>query len=121
MSTTIDRTGAVQIDLDFTRAMERADLAIERGRVKANKVCPEWTGQALAHVIAFAIENHHRAFLIEEVRPYAHKKGLPLPTDNRHWGAVTRAAGASRRLMKVGTGKAATSHGSEKHLWKFVR
>lgn len=104
--------------IDFTAAMDRRDVGIERAVTHANNTESEWSGQALGLLAAFAVEVG-RPFLIEEVRPWAEAKGLPPPPDGRAWGAVTRRAAAKKRIQKVGAAAAASSNCSLKVLWQL--
>jgi hypothetical protein len=103
---------------DFTAALEKRDQGVERSVDHANRVESEWSGQALGHLVAFALETK-RPFLIEEVRPWAEARGLPPPPDGRAWGAVTRRAAAKKRIQKVGAAAAASSNCSLKVLWQL--
>lgn len=67
------------------------DEGMTRAVDRANRVEPEWSGQALGYLRHYASE-HAGAFLIEDVRAWAEERGLPAPPDARSWGAVTRRA-----------------------------
>lgn len=105
-----------QLAIDFDAAIARRELGMQRASDHANDAESEWTGQALALLVAFALEVN-RPFLIEEARAYAEGKGLPAPPDLRAWGTVTRRAMAKKRIEKVGFGAAASSNCSPKVLW----
>lgn len=109
-----DRT----MGLDFTAALERRDQGVERSVAHANRVESEWSGQALALLVAYAIEVK-RPFLVEEVRPWAEARGLPPPPDARAWGGIARRAKAKQRIQKVGAAAAASSNASLKVLWQL--
>lgn len=103
--------------IDFTDAMDRRDLGVQRAVDHANREESEWSGQALGMLTAFAAEATG-PFLIEEVRPWAEARGLPPPPDTRAWGGVTRRAAAKKRIVKAGYGSAASSNCSPKVLWR---
>ena len=108
-----DRTLAI----DFTAATEARDLGVQRAADHANRVESEWTGQALGMLTAYAT-SASEPFLIEQVRAWAEKHGLPEPPDARSWGAVTRRAAAKRLIEKVGYAPAASSNCSPKVQWR---
>ena len=105
-----------QLTIDFDAAVRARELGMQRASDHANEAESEWTGQALAHLVAFALEVG-RPFLIEEARAYAEGKGLPAAPDARAWGTVARRAMAKKRITKVGFGAAASSNCSPKVLW----
>lgn len=107
------------IPLDFTAATQARDLGIQRSAEHANAVESEWTGQALGMLTAFA-RQAGAPFLIEEVRAWAEKQGLPPPPDARSWGAVARRAAAKKRIAKVGFAPAASSNCSPKVQWRYI-
>lgn len=110
---------SAQLPIDFTAAMERAELGIQRSVDHANAVESEWSGQALGLLVAYA-KTVGGPFLIEQARAWAETNGLPLPPDARSWGAVTRRASAKRRIEKTGGAAiAASSNGSLKPLWRY--
>lgn len=106
-------------EIDFTAAMERAEVGMQRSVDHANSVESEWSGQALGLLVAFA-KQAGGAFLIEDARRYAEANGLPLPPDARAWGSVTRRAKAKQRIEKTGDASAAASSNcSLKPLWRY--
>lgn len=109
---------ARQLAIDFTPALERAELGIQRSVDHANRVESEWSGQALGLLVAFA-RQRGQPFLIEEARRWAESNGLREPPDARSWGAVTRRASAKKRIEKVGAAPAASSNCSLKPLWRY--
>ena len=106
-----------QLDIDFTKARERAEQGIESSGAHADAVESGWRFQALALVTAFANEIG-RPFVVEEARAYAEKRGLPDPPDARAYGSVVRLARAKGRIRKVGYAPTASSNGSPKCLWE---
>jgi len=108
-----------QIALTFDAAKERADTGIKRSGDHANRVEPEWTGQALGLLIAYA-RNVGVPFLIEDARQWAYANGLPKPPDERSWGGPTRRAESSGRLRRCGMGLAKSSNLSNKPLWEYA-
>ena len=107
-----------QLAIDFTPALERAQLGMERAVNHANRVESEWSGQALGLLVAFA-RQHAEPFLIEEARRWAEANGLPPPPDARSWGTVTKRASIKKRIEKAGAAPAASSNCSLKPLWRF--
>lgn len=108
-----------QLAIDFTPAMERAEVGMQRAVDHANRVESEWSGQALGLLVAFAKQTAG-PFLIEDARRWAEESGLPPPPDARSWGAVTRRAKAKGRIEKTGgAGAAASSNCSLKPLWRY--
>jgi hypothetical protein len=105
-----------QLAIDFDAAVLRREQGMQSASDHANEVESEWTGQALALLVAFALDVG-RPFLVEEARAYAQNKGLPPPPDARAWGTVTRRAVAKKRIEKAGAAAAASSNCSLKVLW----
>lgn len=108
-----------QLPIDFTAAMDRRDLGVQRAADHANRVESEWTGQAIGFLTTFA-HDIGRPFLIEEARAWAESKGCPPPPDARAWGSVARRCAAKKRIEKCGYGPAASSNCSPKVLWKLT-
>lgn len=107
--------------MDFTKAQEARDAGIERSASRANRQESEWTGMAMGHLTAFAAMIG-RPFIVEEARAWAYERGLPLPTDDRAWGAVTRRADRKGLIRRVeGTARARSSNLSPKPLWESAR
>ncbi len=106
-----------QLHIDFTTAMNKRDLGIERAGQHADRIEDGWTYQALGMLTAFS-RQATGPFLIEEARAWAEKQGLPPPPDARSWGAVARRAAAKHRIEKVGYAPAASSNCSPKVQWR---
>lgn len=66
--------------------LERAEEAADH----AEDVWTAWRDIALEHLREFA--RMKERFLIEEVRDFAHRSGLPNAPTERAWGAIPRAA-----------------------------
>ncbi len=112
---------SLQLPLDFTAALEARDIGIQRSVDHANREEPEWSGQALGLLRAYAAANG--PFLIETFRAWAHTQRLPLPPDGRAFGAVVKRAAHGKHAFIArtgGTARAASSHCSDKPLWQFV-
>lgn len=107
---------APQLAIDFDAAVAARELGMQRSADHANEAESEWTGQALALLVAFALQVR-RPFLVEEARAYAQANGLPPPPDARAWGSVVRRAASKKRIEKVGAAPAASSNCSLKVQW----
>jgi len=106
--------------IDFSVAMERAELGMQRSADHANRTESEWTGQALGMLCAIGAELTD--FTVEEVREIAEVRGLPDPPDKRAWGAVTRRALFKKRMEPTGERRRAkTSNNSKKDVYRLVR
>ncbi len=108
-----------QVSIDFDAATMAAEKGIQSSADHADADEEGWTFQALGMLTAFAAE-HPQPFLIEEARVWAIAKGLPIPDNQKAWGAVTRMAVAKKRIEKCGAAAAASSNHSLKHLWRKV-
>lgn len=64
------------------------ELGSRRALNHANRQAPKWGDKALQFLIRCPLQT----FSSEDVRKYAHKRGLPQPPDPRAWGAVIRKA-----------------------------
>jgi hypothetical protein len=108
--------------MDLARA--RGDLGIERAARKAERTTPEWVAKAadllrIAAVIEQARGPLFAEFTVEQLRLMV-DKALPKPTDERAWGAATRAARAAGFIEPI-DGKfrpAASSNGSPKQVYR---
>lgn len=108
----------LQLAIDFDAAAEARDLGMQRAVDHANREEPEWSGQALGQLTAYA-NIIGRPFLIEEARVWAEAHGLPNPPDARAWGAVVKRAAHKKKpvIVRAGAAPAASSHCSLKPLW----
>ncbi|MGG2103801.1 hypothetical protein [Stenotrophomonas sp. NRRL B-14846] len=107
-----------QLAIDFTPALERAQLGMERAVNHATGLKASGAGQAL-DCWSRSPARHAEPFLIEEARRWAEANGLPPPPDARSWGAVTKRASIKKRIEKAGAAPAASSNCSLKPLWRF--
>ena len=79
--------------LDAFEGDQLRDEGMKKAGDNAEKKSPGWQDRALGFLMAFP-ENE---FLIEDVRVWAHKAGLPKPPHGRAWGPVARAASDGAR------------------------
>jgi CBS domain-containing protein len=79
-------------------AQEMADEGMSRAADHAESVNPGWNEQAFSMLLTYA--ETHFEFMTEDVRVWAHTKGLPQPPDGRAWGAVTQRAVRARLLVR---------------------
>lgn len=64
------------------------DAGMAQAVDNANAVVHDWSDRALE----FVRQIPKSEFMTEDVREYAYSRGLPVPPDDRSWGAVITAA-----------------------------
>ena len=96
-------------------AATRRDDGIRRAVEHADSVEPSWSDRAGAMLLQYAASRE--AWMAEDLREWAHARGLPSPPDGRAWGVVVRRAAAAGHIVKVGAGPARSSNLSLKHVW----
>jgi hypothetical protein len=106
---------------DMTAAHARADVAIERATVRAEKASPEWTSKAADMLRVAACILHSKGvqkFTVEHLRELA-ADALPSPPDLRAWGGATRRATGMGYLKRMPGefAPAESSNGSVKQLY----
>ncbi len=102
---------------DYKAGRMRADMGIDRVSEATDRHSPDWLGQALARVKAFAA-HQHGLFTIEQCRAVLEKE-LPAPSDARVWGAVTRQAKAAGFIEQTKLyAPCASSNGSPKPMYR---
>ena len=98
-------------------AETRRDLGIERAGEHADRVRALWRETA-ARLIRDYGRMACKPFLIEDVVPYAKRRGLEDPPDGRAWGAAAKLAKRSGYIEACGYAPANTSNRSPKVLWR---
>lgn len=102
---------------EMARAEARADEGMARAAQHAEAVAPGWCARAVESLRGFA-KRQTGPFLIESARFVMQAEGLPVPPEERAWGAVTRQASKAGFIaMTDRMGRAVTSNGSPKPLW----
>ena len=92
-----------------------ARLAAER----ADRNSDDWSIKAIAQLVKF-LHTTQKPFLVEEVRYFATKNGLPQATDDRAWGHIIKYAEKNGFVESCGTNNAKSSNNSPKVLWKKI-
>lgn len=93
-----------QIELNFDHASVNADNGMSVAALNADSKSARWTEDALSWVSVFVAYTQGRGFMAEEVRQYAHDRGLPQPPSARAWGAVMIRAAKNGIIRAVGYG-----------------
>jgi hypothetical protein len=97
------------------------DAGMARSTAHADDCQTDWSSTAYLLLRNF-IRKYDANFTAEQVRAWAHAKGLPMPPDGRAWGSVfTRVAkeGLIRKLgYRQAEGRACHMHPVT--LWKVV-
>jgi hypothetical protein len=100
-----------------SKAEKRRDIGIERSGAHADlKNVGMWRVYAAGMIRDFGRE-YGKAFLIEDVLPYARNLNLPDPPDGRAWGAATQLAKRNGFIRSCGARRAKSSNMSPKVLW----
>jgi hypothetical protein len=100
-----------QLSIDFARA--RRDDGISRAADHAGSA---WQRQARGYLLEYLATNTG-AFLAEDVRGFAERRGISPPPDGRAWGAVFQSAAREHLIRKVGYAPARSSNLSPKVQW----
>lgn len=83
--------------------------AIKAAAAHAEQHSPNWQARALGLLREYAAT--HPTITSEDVRVWAHATAdLPMPPDQRAWGAVFKAALAAGMLSRLGFAPAASKH-----------
>lgn len=107
-----------QLNLGLARA--GADEGMTAAAEHANAMIPNWRETALGFFLMYISEHRGLKFMIEDVRIWSERRGLPAPPDRRAWGAITRKA-KGMHLMKFeghAQQKSVNCHGSPKAIWR---
>jgi hypothetical protein len=102
-------------------AIHKGQMAAMAASLKADELSPDWsTGAALLFVQFASDVAKGEPFLMEDAREWAERGGWPSPPDRRAWGHVVKAMKVAGRVVSCGFGRARTSNGSPKVLWKLA-
>jgi hypothetical protein len=71
---------------------EAGEVGMKRAVDHAERESEGWAHEALQYARLFASLNVGREYLAEEIAPWAHNKGCPIPPDKRAWGAIIKKA-----------------------------
>lgn len=108
-----------QIELDFTKAQAWATNGMNVAVLSADSHLSGWSDMALDKMMEF-ISIHKQPFLVEEVRRFAHFRGLPRPESDRAWGGVVSRAARRGLIKHVGYAKTSNplAHNTPAALWE---
>ena len=95
-----------QIDMFSGEALRDAGIAQAMANADTHDVL--WSEQAQQYLLEFLLASEGAAFLAEDVRAYAHKRGISTPPDPRAWGGVFQ--GARKRGLIRGAGYAMSNN-----------
>lgn len=108
-----------QIPMTLEHARQQGELGMYRAAVRAENEHRDWIERALAALLKYIQTLPHTAeFIIEDVR-LAIEGQVPIPSNLRSWGPVTKAA--IKRFYIIDTGRmspAKSSHASKKPLYR---
>lgn len=103
---------------DQPTARELATEGMNRAVEHADRVNQHWSVEAGQLLRIYAQINHE--FMTEDLRVWAHKKGLPLPPDPRAWGAVVQAAVRDGIIIRdrFAMTKIPPAHATPRPVWR---
>lgn len=106
------------IQLNILDAIQERDQGIEQAICHADAVCDNWSERAYAILKEF-LQINSNGFLVEDVRLYAERKGLPEPPSKRAWGGVILRASREGLVKKNGYGitRNVRAHGTPASIW----
>lgn len=109
------------IDFDAKAAEVLKEDGMNRAVLGAESLIPGWGDMAFEMLKTFLME-HAGQFMMEDVRAYSYKKGLPRPERDQAWGAIVRRAFKSGLIAKIGQGiaKDPTRHRGYTALWERI-
>lgn len=96
------------------------DAGMKQAIDHAEQEVPNWSDLALEKVREFIRYYPHLEFMTEDVREWAHYKGLPQAPSKRSWGGVILKASKQGIIVKVGIGqvKNPKAHCANANIWK---
>lgn len=97
------------------------DAGMARSTAHADDCHADWSAMAYFSVRNF-IRKYDANFTAEEVRSWAHAKGLPMPPDGRAWGSVFQRVAREKLIRKLGYRQAEgrACHMHPVTLWQVV-
>jgi hypothetical protein len=97
------------------------DAGMGRSTAHADDCHADWSAMAYFSVRNF-IRKYDANFTAEEVRSWAHAKGLPMPPDGRAWGSVFQRVAREGIIRKLGYRQAEgrACHMHPVTLWRVV-
>jgi len=96
------------------------DAGMQQAIDHAEQETPNWSDLALDMVRAFIDTYPHLEFMTEDVRKWAHHKGLPETPSKRAWGGVIMRAARLDMIVKVRIGqvKNPAAHCANANVWR---
>lgn len=79
-------------------AQDLANDGMARAVEHADAVEGDWSERAYQMLLDYAL--NHFEFMTENVRVWAHERGLPTPPDGRAWGAITVRAVRDKIIIR---------------------
>jgi hypothetical protein len=109
----------IQIELDFAKARTWAENGITVAALNTESHVAGWSNMALDKMKEF-ISINKQPFLVEQVRRFAHSRGLPRPESDRAWGGVVSRAARRGLIRHVGYAKTSNplAHNTPAALWE---
>ena len=102
------------------RGHERAEACCENARMEVSN----WPERAVWYLRGFFLNrkvSHRYCFTAEEAVDFCHEAGLPLPHDERAWGAIFKNAASEGLIRKTNiTYRRTKGHGSPAFMWEVV-
>ena len=89
-----------QMQLDFSGRALR-DLGMQRASSAAERKIPGWGDRAFGYLLEF-VARTPKKFAAEDIREFAHERGLECPPSLRAWGGVLLAAAKRGIIRRVG-------------------
>jgi hypothetical protein len=83
--------------------LQRKEVGMEKVRVHADFVSPNWSERCYELLLVFAEKRKlwARPFITEEFTEYARSVGMPMPHDNRAFGSVVSRAAKLGKIQRV--------------------
>jgi hypothetical protein len=108
---------------DLAEARRRRDAGMERAANHADHVIGRWREKAWEKTCEFLSAHGENTFMGEDIRLFAHGRGLETPPDNRAWGGIIMRAAKRGLITRVGFGptKSKNCHANPKSVWKPTR
>lgn len=95
------------------------DRSIKRAADHADRENEGWTTDGYTMLHRYMRAHKGAAFMAEDVREWATKRGMRKPPDNRAWGLIFQRAAREFVIKSLGwrTQSSPNCHGSPKNLW----